>query len=85
MSGSAWRFEIEALPDPQSLPRVLDYFAQRSIVLETLAMSTENGQLVIRMTANDLPEHHAMVLAAKIGQLVLVEAVRLEMRLPVMA
>lgn len=80
MSGDAWRFGIEAIPDPQSLPRVLDYFAQRSIVPDTLVMRTESGRLMIGLTVNDLAEVHAQIIAAKLGQIVLVSAVRLEER-----
>lgn len=78
MSQDRWRFEVEAMVDPQSLLRVLGYFAQRSVVPDALEMRVGGGRMTICLTAPDLPEAQAMIIAAKLEQIVLVEAVRLE-------
>lgn len=77
MNPDRWRFDIEAMVDPQSLMRVLGYFAQRSVVPDTLEMRVEAGRMTIRLTAPDLPEPHAHIIAAKLEQIVLVESVRM--------
>lgn len=78
MSPDSWRFEIEAMVDPQSLLRVLGYFAQRSVVPDALQMRVGAGRMTISLTVADLPEAQAMIIAAKLEQIVLVEGVRLE-------
>lgn len=77
MSQDRWRFEVEAMVDPQSLLRVLGYFAQRSVVPDALEMRVGGGRMTICLTAPDLPEAQAMIIAAKLEQIVLVETVRL--------
>lgn len=78
MNASAWRFEVEAMVDPQSLLRVLGYFAQRSVVPDAMEMRVGDGQMTISLTAPDLPEAHARIIASKLEQIVLVESVRLD-------
>ncbi len=78
MSHDSWRFEVEAMVDPQSLLRVLGYFAQRSVVPDALEMRVGGGRMTISLTASDLPEAHALIIAAKLEQIMLVECVRLD-------
>jgi acetolactate synthase regulatory subunit len=78
MTPDSWRFEVEAMVDPQSLLRVLGYFAQRSVVPDALEMRVGNARMTIRLIVNDLPEAQAMIIAAKLEQIVLVEFVRLD-------
>jgi hypothetical protein len=78
MSPDSWRFEIEAMVDPQSLLRVLGHFAQRSVVPDALEMRVGDGRMTISLTAPGLPETQAHIIAAKLEQIVLVEGVRLE-------
>ena len=78
MSHDNWRFEIEAMVDPQSLLRVMGYFAQRSVVPDALEMRVGDGRMTIRLIVNDLPGAQAHIVAAKLEQIVLVEGVRLE-------
>ena len=78
MSESVWQFDVEAAVDPQSLLRVLGYFAQRSVVPDALEMRVGDDRMTISLTATDLPEAHALIIAAKLEQIMLVETVRLE-------
>lgn len=64
--------------DPQSLLRVLGLFAQRSVVPDALQMRVGAGRMTICLTAPGLPEAQAMIIAAKLEQIVLVECVRLD-------
>lgn len=78
MSDGAWRFEVEAMIDPQSLLRVLGYFAQRSVVPNALQMRVGDDKMTISLTVFDIAEAHALVVAAKLEQIVLVQSVRLD-------
>lgn len=78
MSEIVWQFEVEAAVDPQSLLRVLGYFAQRSVVPDALEMRVGDDRMKISLTALDLPETHAQIIASKLEQIMLVETVRLE-------
>ena len=78
MSDGAWRFEVEAMIDPQSLLRVLGYFAQRSVVPDALQMRVGDDKMTISLTVFDIAEAHALVVAAKLEQIVLVQSVRLD-------
>ncbi|WP_430388303.1 hypothetical protein [Blastomonas fulva] len=78
MSRENWRFEVEAMIDPQSLLRVLGYFAQRSVVPDALQMRVGDGRMTISLTVSELAEAHALIIAAKLEQIMLVECVRLK-------
>lgn len=77
MGTDSWRFEVEAIVDPQSLLRVLGYFAQRSVLPDALEMRVGDGRMTISLIASDLPRAHADIIAAKLEQIMLVEAVTL--------
>lgn len=77
MSEGDWQFDVEAMVDLQSLLRVLGYFAQRSVVPDALHMRVEGGRMTISLTASDLAEAHAQIIAAKLEQIVLVESVQM--------
>ena len=76
---TSWRFEIEAMVDAQSLPRVIGYFAQRSITLKTLAMHVTDETMHIEILIFNLSADHAQIIAAKLGELFAVFAVRIEL------
>ncbi|MDK2757308.1 MULTISPECIES: hypothetical protein [Blastomonas] len=78
MSCENWRFELEAMIDPQSLLRVLGYFAQRSVVPDALQMRVGDDKMTISLTVSDLARAHALIVAAKLEQIVLVQSVRLD-------
>ena len=66
------RFRIDAIVDPQSLLRVAGYFAQRSIVPAAIEMRVLPNHMRIEVTVGGLDSHHAMTIAAKLGELVAV-------------
>ena len=72
------RFRIDALPDPQSLPRIAGVFAQRAIVPSTMRMEAGNGFLRIEVAAAGLDDMRAAVIAAKLGETVAVIEVALD-------
>lgn len=62
------RFRIDAIADPQSLPRIAGLFAQRAIVPAGMAMRAEGGRLRIEIAAPALPPAQAAIVAAKLGE-----------------
>lgn len=73
------RFRIEAIADPQSLPRVAGAFAQRGIVPNTLAARFDGRTMRIEVAVAELDDRQAAIIAAKLGEAVIVVAVELEM------
>lgn len=73
----SWRFAVEAADDPQSLPRVIGYFAQRWIVPTGLTMALRDGGMVIDVAIDALDEQSASIIAAKLLENVLVGRVTL--------
>ena len=72
------RFRVDAILDPQSLPRVANYFAQRSIVPSAMAMQLLPTHMRIEVTVAGLPPGQAAIIAAKLGEVVAVTASELE-------
>ena len=72
------RFRVEAILDPQSLPRVANYFAQRSIVPSAMAMQVLPTHMRIEVTVAGLPPGQAVISAAKLGEVVAVTGSELE-------
>ncbi|MHA4836043.1 hypothetical protein [Sphingopyxis sp. MSC1_008] len=72
------RFRVNAILDPQSLPRVANYFAQRSIVPSAMAMQLMSTHMRIEVTVAGLPPGQAAIIAAKLGEVVAVTASELE-------
>ncbi len=72
------RFRVEAILDPQSLPRVANYFAQRSIVPSAMAMQVLPTHMRIEVTVAGLPPGQAVIIAAKLGEVVAVTGSELE-------
>ncbi|BBB11290.1 hypothetical protein [Sphingopyxis sp. FD7] len=66
------RFEIDAMADPQSLPRVADFFAQRALVPATMTMHLLSTHMRIEIVVAGLDAARAAVLAAKLGEAVAV-------------
>lgn len=78
MSLIKWRFEIVGMTDPQTLSRVIGYFAQRSIVPAAMSMRVACGVMHIAISTGDLPAAHAQVIAAKLAELFVIFEVKLE-------
>jgi hypothetical protein len=72
------RFRIDALPDPQSLPRIAGVFAQRAIVPSAMRMEAGSGFLRIEVAVAGLDDARAAVIAAKLGETVAVVEVGLD-------
>ena len=60
-------FRIHAIDDPQSLPRVLEFFAQRAITPTRVAMVREDRGLMIDIEVEGLSPTVAAVIAAKLA------------------
>lgn len=72
-----WRFTIDAIVDPQSLARVVDCFALRAIVPVTTDMRVSGDRMRIEIVVADLAAQQAAIIAAKLGEAVVVFDVRL--------
>lgn len=66
------RFTVDALLDPQSLPRVANYFAQRAIMPSAMTMEVHPAHMRIAVTVAGLAAAEAAVIAAKLGEAVAV-------------
>ncbi|PQM28020.1 hypothetical protein CVO77_05690 [Sphingopyxis lindanitolerans] len=62
-------FRIAAIPDPQSLPRILGFFAQRAIIPSTMRMRHLRQHMHIEVAVAGLDPAHAAILAAKLGEM----------------
>lgn len=65
-------FRIVAVPDPQTLPRILGVFAQRTLVPSTLSSRQRHGMLHIEAALDDLAAPTAAIIAAKLCESVMV-------------
>lgn len=72
------RFQVDAILDPQSLPRVANFFAQRSIVPSAMAMQVMSTHMRIEIDVEGLEAMQAGVIAAKLGEVVAVMRSELE-------
>lgn len=68
------RFSIEAVRDPQSLPRIVGYFAQRWLTPAYLSLRETATGLSVEVDIADIREQDALVIAAKLEQNVLIFA-----------
>lgn len=66
------RFHIDAMPDPQSLPRVANFFAQRVLVPIAVTMRAQPTHMRIEIVVAGLDAAQAAVIAAKLGESVAV-------------
>ncbi len=69
------RFGIVAVPDPQTLPRILGIFSQRALIPATLSAELRRGLLHIETALDDLDASTAAMIAAKLHESVLVASV----------
>ena len=77
MTGRLVRFEITAAAEAQTLPRLINYFAQRDLT-PSLVRAEVVGAAVMVVIEQPLLEHgHAAVIAEKMRSSVCVEDVRL--------
>lgn len=72
------RFHVDAILDPQSLPRVANYFAQRSIMPDAMTMHVLPTHMRIEVTVAGLAPMQAAIIAAKLGEVFAVMRSELE-------
>lgn len=68
-------FRIVAVPDPQTLPRIMGIFAQRTLLPTMLSSQLRGGMLHIETALDDLDAPTAAIIAAKLGEGVLIASV----------
>jgi len=66
------RFRIDAILDPQSLPRIAGYFAQRAIVPSVMRMRVLRRHMRIDVTVHGLETPQAATIVAKLHEVVAV-------------
>ena len=66
------RFGVDAILDPQSLPRVANCFAQRAFVPSALTMHVLPSHMRIEVVVAGLEAAQAAIIAAKLGEVVAV-------------
>ena len=71
------RFRIDAIADPQSLPRIAGFFAQRAIIPTEMAMQVAGERMEIEVAVPGLEPARAEVIAAKLGEIFAVLDVRI--------
>ncbi|MBL0915381.1 MAG: hypothetical protein IBJ13_07650 [Sphingopyxis sp.] len=71
------RFRIDAIPDPQSLPRIAGFFAQRAMIPAMLRMRILRQHMRVEVTIDGLDAAQAAVIAAKLGEMFAVIEVEL--------
>jgi len=74
---SICRFEIVARRDPQTLARLINFFAQRGLVPKAVRSREEDGVMQVTIEQDDLPLHEAGIVADKMRASWLVDDVRL--------
>lgn len=72
------RFRIDAILDPQSLPRVANFFAQRAFVPNAMTMHLLPSHMRIEVVVAGLEAAQAAIIAAKLGEAVAVLRSELE-------
>ncbi len=70
------RFEVVAHADPQTLVRVLNYFAQLGLQPGRVHAVEADGSVTIRIAQPGLAEQQAHIIAEKMRTSVLVDTVR---------
>lgn len=71
------RFDIVTRSDPQALIRLLNHFAQNSLLPSRVTATEEAGRLKVRIDQPDVEEKQASIIAERMRNFVLVETVRL--------
>lgn len=71
------RFDIVARPDPQTLARLINPFAQRALIPSAVEAREANGMMLVTIEQRGLSVHEAGVIADKMRNNWLVEQVGL--------
>ncbi|KQX19516.1 MULTISPECIES: hypothetical protein [unclassified Sphingomonas] len=70
-------FDIVARPDPQTLARLINYFAQRALIPRMVEAREADGMMLVRIEQEGLSAHEAGIVADKMRNNWLVEQVGL--------
>ena len=76
MTGKLVRFEIIAAADAQTLPRLINYFAQRDLTPSLVRAEVVGAALMVIIEQPLLEPGHAAVIAEKMQCSVCVQSVR---------
>lgn len=71
------RFTILAVADPQTVPRLINYFAQLALVPSGIAVRADTDRLAVVIEQYGLEPHQARIIAEKMRTSVLVLGVSL--------
>ncbi len=80
--GHAFQFKIQAISDAQTLPRIINFFAQRDLILASVRCETNVDVQQISLIAPGLDSAGARIIAEKMRSMVLVEAVEMKPAAP---
>lgn len=69
------RFEIEAVSDAQTLPRLINHFAQRDLTPSLVQAEVKGSTTLVVIEQPALERPHAMIIAEKMRASILVESV----------
>lgn len=72
------RFDIVTRSDPQALIRLLNHFAQCSLVPSRVTAAEADGRLTVRIEQPDVEDRYAALIAERMRNSVLVETVSLQ-------
>ncbi|MFC3422307.1 hypothetical protein [Rhizorhabdus histidinilytica] len=75
--GTVSRFDIVARPDPQTLARLINHFAQRALIPSIVEAREANGMMQVAIEQPGLSVHEAGIVADKMRNSWLVEEVSL--------
>lgn len=67
-----WRFQIDGTVDPQTLPRIIGYFAQQWATPSRLVLQMCDGLLRIEVDVDGLGARQAEIVATKLRENVLI-------------
>lgn len=78
-------FRIDAIPDPQSLPRIAGFFAQRAMIPSAMRMHMLNQHMRVEVAVDGLNAAQASVIAAKLGEMFTITKVEMAAKLVAIA
>lgn len=67
------RFRIVGAVSPQLVPRILDMFAQRDLVVDRLVARRTGDRIAVSLTEATLTDHQAEIVVQRLRAMVLVE------------
>jgi hypothetical protein len=73
----AFEYRIRATANPQTLSRIINFFAQRDLLPTSVRCDTRADALDVFIVASDLDPAHAQIIAEKMRSMVLVEEVEM--------